>query len=218
MMRIYYDLEDLKRYFLNILGLLFVFWGVVAIGNNLFLGKTFGIFWGCYPGLILTGVAILYRKGELLGSQLVILGLPLFFWDFDFLYRLFTGSSFLGVTDYFFVDKSFDLGKLISLQHLFTVPLAILCLSIIKVKNFDFWKIGLIQVSTLFVLSAFLTPPLENINCVFRNCSGIDPNVMFLGWVNYQILWFSFFFLMIFAANIILKGIDNITEIFREKE
>ena len=179
------------------LGIIFLIWGIIAIANSL-MTEPAQILWFCYLGLVLIGIGIFMGNGGLIGSQIAILGIPLIFWDIDFIYRAVSGLSLLGITDYFLVNRPI-LSQLISAQHLFTLPLALYALYLVKVKKTDFWKISIAEVIALFFASYLFSKPESNINCVFRSCVNVDIGLP------YKIEWFLVFFVLIIVINFILS-------------
>lgn len=117
-----------KRYkflIVNVLGIFFLFLGFMAVFNSLLIKNPSHVLWMCYISLILIGIGIVMRKSVLVMSQVYILAIPLVIWDVDFLYYLITQKTLLGLTNYFFVDAAWNLGKIISLQHLYTIPVSL---------------------------------------------------------------------------------------------
>ncbi len=194
--------EKYKQNFLNFLGVILLLWGIAALVGNFLLRGPSQILWFCYIGLIVIGIGILIRSSRLIGSQVNILAIPLLIWDIDFVYRLIMGEPLFGITDYLFVGSLFSLPNLISMQHLFTIPLAIYAMYLIKVKEFDFWKISVIQVIVFYFLVLLFTPSEPNINCVYVNCLGFN-----LPWP-YWISWFLAYFVTIGLTNFILSKLS----------
>ena len=189
--------ENHKKLY-NAVGIFLLIWGVLAIGNALYM-KEFGlILWQCYIGLIVIGFGIIKRNSSLIGSQLNIIAIPLILWTIDFLYYLITSNSLWGISDYFFVENRTLLSNLITLQHVFTIPLALFVVYNLRFERKDFWKISMIQLVIIYFLSYLLTSREDNINCVFEPCLNI--NFQF----PYAITWFSLSFLMVFLTNYLL--------------
>lgn len=184
---------------LNIYGTLLLSIGILAIINSLYLQNPSQIFWMCYISLILMGIGILIRNSFLVMSQVYILAIPVAIWDIDFLYQLLTQQPLLGLTDYFFQETTTTLSNIITLQHLFAVPLAIYCVHKIgRVRN-DGWKISFVQITLNFMAVSVLTARDLNINCVFNPCVNIK-----LGFP-YEVTWFLIFFTMTFLSAIIIN-------------
>lgn len=198
-------LNDKKRaIILFALGIIFLGWGAVAIVNSL-MTESAQILWFCYIGLVLIGIGIFMGDGRLIGSQIAILGIPLIFWDLDFIYRAISGAPLLGITDYFFMNRPV-LSQLISVQHLFTLPLAFYALYLVKAKKADFWKISIAQVIMLFFASYLFSKPESNINCVFRSCVNVDIGLP------YNVAWFLAFFILILISNFVLSKMKFLFE------
>ncbi len=208
--------EKAKERILNILGILFLIWGILAIVNSIFLGNPDQIFWNCYIGLLLIGIGIIRRNPILIGSQLTILAIPLLVWDIDFLYYFIFNNSLWGITDYIFVEQRLALSQIISLQHLFTLPFSLFTLYLLKTDKFDFWKVSIPQITLIFFVVFLTTPPGQNINCVFENCLSINPSI--ISNVQYQVIWFFVFFGMIIITNLILWRLPFLKQKKRRKK
>jgi len=190
-----------KRVVLNLIGIFFVFLGVIALINTFSLGNYYGVLWFCYFALILIGIAILSNSPKFLLAQVNILTIPLIVWTIDFIYVLSTGNSFLGITDYFF-SSEYLLSKLITLQHLFTIPLSLFAIWLMKRDKKSSWKSW--QIFTSYE---------SNINCVYHFCGNIE--IPFY----YPVAWFVLFFAMVLATDFLVRVIikkrkQDITKIF----
>jgi len=177
-----------KERILNLLGVVFVLWGLVAVLYQFSIQEHYFVLWFCYIGLILIGTGILVRSDFLIASQLAIMGLPSLVWAIDFFYFLLTGDPLWGITTYFFEDQT-KIGNLISLQHLFTVPLALFSLSMIKLKRKDFWVLSIVEVIVFYFISRIFSTLEQNINYVFSS------SLPFKTPLPYVFDWFFFFFL-----------------------
>jgi hypothetical protein len=190
-----------KEKILNLSGLLFLFFGIGAIINTIvFLEDGLApILWFCYSAMILISIGIFRRDSFLILAQLNILGLPLLFWNFDFFYHLIFGRSYLGIVDYFFTPGNL-FGKIISLQHLITIPLVILAIYFLGLKRKDSWKLSFYEITFFFLLSRIFTGVSENVNCVYENCANFTfglphilewflANVVMILIVNYLVVF-----------------------------
>jgi hypothetical protein len=191
--------EKYKSVFLNITGVFFLVLGIVATINSVYTSHPTQILYMCYLGLVLIGIGILTRKSFIIMSQIYILAIPLLIWNIDFFYWLIFDKPLWGITDYFFVNKVFNLGKVISLQHLFTVPLSIYVANLIGLKRRDAWKWSFVQIILVFIAVSILSPPEFNINCIFEPCINVS-----LG-LPYELTWFLVIFAMTFLTSIILN-------------
>ncbi|MFH1238159.1 MAG: hypothetical protein V1491_01855 [archaeon] len=188
-----------KFMLLDIIGIFFLFLGIIAIANSIHDQNPTQILYLCYLSLILIGIGILTKRSFIIMSQVYILAIPLLIWDIDFLYWLIFSKPLWGITDYFFINNLFNIGKIISLQHLFTVPLAIYSASLIGVKRKDAWIWSFIQIILIFIAVNMFSPPELNVNCVFNSCI----NVYF--WLPYNLIWFLIIFSMTFITSVILN-------------
>ncbi len=188
-----------KDNFFRFAGILFLIIGITAVINTLYqntqrdLGLA-SILWFSCIGMILLGIGTLKKDSSLILSQLNILGIPYIFWNIDFYYHLIKGHSLFNIADYFFIEGPL-LGKIISSQHLITVPLALVLIYLIGLKRKDAWKLSFIQLIIVFFATRLVTTYEENVNCVFSNCANFD----FGFW--YPLQWFMAMFLLVFVTN-----------------
>ena len=188
----------------DVVGVGLILVGVFAIGYNLFLGNFDAILWFCYLSLIITGFGIVAENGDVIVTQLNILTIPALIWTVDFAFML-AGHSPFGITTYFWGEGL--IAKIISLQHLVTVPLAFYCLSIVKFGKTGMWKFSFLQAIVIFGLSRFFTHPLNNINYVFGSPFFMNN----LGEV-YPFVWFAVAFVAIFVTNFLIVRMSEFNE------
>jgi len=196
--------KSMRFFILDLIGIFFLFLGIAAIANSLYIQNPTQILYMCYIGLLLIGIGILTKRSFIIMSQVYILAIPLLIWDIDFLYWLIMQKPLWGITDYFFLDKAFILGKIISLQHLFTVPIAIYAANKIGIKRKDSWKWSFIQILLVFIAVNIFSSPESNINCIFNPCINIV-----LG-LPYRLTWFLIIFTMTFLTSILLNSLLKI--------
>mgnify|MGYP001579157849 CR=1 FL=1 len=195
-----------KTIILNILGIFFIGFGLLAIIQAIKTENPSGIFWLCYAAMILIGIGALRKDSFLIASQINLLFIPLLFWVFDFIYILFTGNSLFGLAEYFFTGNFLKLSRIISTEHLFLLPLGFLALYLIKLKRKDFWKVSVLQIVLFYLVTLALTDPEKNINCVFESCFA------FIGNSFYGLVWFFLFISMTAITNIILLWVRFLWE------
>ncbi len=188
--------ENKKLY--DAIGVFLLIWGIVAILNSLYMREFGQILWQCYISLIIIGFGILKRDSSWIGSQLNIISIPLMLWTIDFLYFFSMSKPLWGISDYFFFGDRSVLSNLVTLQHIFTIPLSLFVLYNLRFKRKDFWKISLIQLGLIYIASYLLTARERNINCVFEPCLNISFPFP------YAITWFALSFLMVFLTNYLL--------------
>jgi hypothetical protein len=193
-----------KNLILNSLGIFILMIGILAIIDSVLNHNYSQILWFCYIGLLLIGIGILLRNSWIITSQLNILILPLIFWNIDFFYRLIARVPLWGITNYFFLPETNIFSKIITLQHLFTIPLSLYCLYIIKIKRKDSWKLSLLEVGLIFLAVRLFTSRVLNINCVFKSCiNQLTANIQ----IPLTILWFLIFFIIIIVTEFVLNNI-----------
>lgn len=185
-----------KEILLKIIGIIFLVFGIIAIINTLSLGNYSGILWFCYLGLIIIGIGVLRKNTSLIESQLNILLIPQIIWIIDFVYFIINGYSLFNIVDYFFIQGPI-LSKIITIQHLFAIPLSLISIALIKEKK-EGWKISIMQITIFFILIRILTTSEENINWVYHTSLN-------LGLAYYPIFWFAGTIAMIFITNLLLK-------------
>ncbi len=160
--------RDLRKISLIVLGCFFIAYGIFALNFSVYIGQPGWAFWACYSGMILIGFGILINSGELILSQVNMLAVPLLFWNIDFFYRLIAGKYLWGITDYFFGDLMLP-ARLISLEHLFLVPLSLVALYFVKIKNTWAWKFSLVETVIFYILTRLFSNPADNINYAFSS-------------------------------------------------
>lgn len=192
--------EKTKGLVLDALGILFLIWGLGAIFYQISIQEPYFVLWFCYTGLILIGLGILLRSDFLIAAQLALMTMPLIIWSIDFFSFLITGKFLWGITAYLFKDQA-NIGDLISLQHIFTVPLALFSLWIIKLKRKDFWILSIFEAILFYFFSGFFSTSEQNLNYVFSS------SVPFETPLSYAFDWFFFVFLMIFLTSVIFLNL-----------
>lgn len=191
--------KKVENIILLVIGIIFLLLGIGAIVNNLYQSDLVPILWLCYIGMILIGIGILTRNSLLVVSQLNIMAIPSIFWSVDFLYGIFNqGTTLFGIVDYYFVSEPL-IGKIISSQHIFTLPLSLFALYLIKVKRSDIWKISFIQLIIVYIFTRLVTDPERNVNCVFKPCANFIPET------GYLITWFVLVFLLVYITNFLIN-------------
>ncbi len=199
--------DKTKSFVLTVIGTIYITLGVLAFYNAIRYAETAGILWFSYIAFFLIGLGIITRNSYLIASQINILLISYIFWNIDFFYILITSNSLWGITNYFFSPGPL-LSKIITLQHLFTIPVSLFSIYLIKLKRKDFWKFSLVQITIFFFIIRIIGSMEENVNCVFENCLPLD-----LSFVPYPLAWFLAHIIMIFLTTLLLTK----TKIFLKK-
>jgi hypothetical protein len=177
-----------RRYNLILNLIIGIFSAVLIFAIILYISKglTWNLLWICYPAITLITIGIFFKKSNLILSQVVILFVPDSLWIFDFIIKLVTGKSPLGMTNYFF-NNPFSLSNILTLHHFFIVPLSILALFILKVKRNDkVFGLVLLELLFFFILS-YLIPQNSGINCL--PISTICTSLKFPKTIPYPLIW-----------------------------
>ena len=98
--------------------------------------------------------------------------------------------------------------RIISLEHLFLVPLALLALYLIKMGKRGAWIISFVEALAAFWLTRILTNPEYNVNYAFKSIFPPDA-----GGDGYFFRWLFYVLSMIIVTNFIINKIP----IFRKK-
>lgn len=183
-------------YFLYAVATFYLLVGITAIFNTIKIGNVNGILWLCYMSMFILSIGIFLKDDELIISQLNLLIVPLLVWNIDFFsYFFLNGKTLLGITNYMFLPGN-NLGKLVGLQHVITIPLAITALYFIPIRNLHSWRISFVQVASLFLVTLMLTPEESNINYVYKLGFSEAFHNSF-----YPLYWFSTIFIIVIATN-----------------
>ena len=195
--------EAKKRVVLNGIGVVFLFFGVLSVINSVFILQNYGqLVWVCNISLFILGYALLRRNSYLLVGQLCILLIPVLYWNVDFFYVLLFKGSLWGISNYFFEWGGLqDFGRLVTLYHLFSLPLSLYALYLMKRESVHEWVFSVIQITVLFVLAKLFTNSDHNINCVYDACVPIS-----LG-LSHEATWFILYIVMIGVTYIFLHNL-----------
>lgn len=191
--------EKLKNKILNFLGGFFIFISLGSTINSYFLFGISELFWMCYVSSFLIGLGILLRKSNIVLAQIYILAIAVLIWNIDFFYQLITSSSLWGITDYFFT-RDFNLGKFFSLQHIYSIPLAIYSIHLLGTKFKNSIKISLAQIVIIYFATLVITNSSVNANCIYYPCFNLGFEIPF-----YPVFWFLGYLIMIFIAYFFTK-------------
>jgi len=190
-----------KNRILFLFGIILFSIGLIALIRALLYVSFSEVLWFSYIALLLIGIGILIRNAELVASQVNIIFIPYIIWNIDFFYQLITGISLWGITDYFFTGRAL-IAQIITLQHVFIIPVAFFALYLIKLKRKDFFLISIIQIVLFYIVIRFLGDSESNVNCVFSNCLPFSIPAL-----PYIFLWFTAYFVMIGATSYALVRI-----------
>lgn len=199
--------KEKKRLILNGIIIILLISLVILI-INIFVFKLYSsIFWLCYTGILLIMIGIWKNKSYIVLSQIIILAIPDVLWIIDFLAILITGNSVMNLSNYFFQPRPL-LAKLVSLQHLYVIPLALFALYIIKIDKAKLaLRFAAVQLVVFLFLSRTFTPIEDNINCTYFTCFDLQPLNYLEGILPYSFGWYGIMFLSALVVYLILVNI-----------
>jgi hypothetical protein len=192
-----FDGEYSERFIFIVLGLFFMFVGFYSIYFNFNYDDLSLIFWFCYVGSIVIGLGFIFKKNNLVVSQLNILLVPLFVWSVDFFYELFFGVPLWGFSSYFFEEGNF-LRRLVILQHVYTIPISLFALMRKSYFSRNIWVISFLESLILFIFTRIFVQD-ENVNWVLNKFPGIITNYFL-----YVLLWIFGLFIFTYLTNFFL--------------
>jgi hypothetical protein len=197
--------RNIKDKVIKAIGVIFLFIGLFSVLYAILRENYEQILWLCYIAIILLGYGIITKNKNLIISQISIQTIPIIFWNIDFFYYLLNGQPLWGITNYFFDSGHPLIAKIISLQHIYIIPISIFTLLLMKFNRqtrlWEILKIAYVQMILIFILGRMFTSPATNMNCVFYNCLPFETIIP------YEVLWFIFVFLGISISALIYDKI-----------
>jgi len=171
-------------------------WWLIDFFYKLRLYQEYHFLWFCSISLLLIAIGFIFRKPAILISVLSIALIFQVDWILDFFSHAFFLTPLTTSTSYIFEYGHTLPEFILSLRHLFMIPLAFLGIKEIK-KTGKYAIIVTISILILLgVVSFFITTPVYNINCSQRPCWTTQTNIS--KWV-----WGPFFL----SSLIILSGL-----------
>ena len=86
--------DKTKTILLITIGIIFLAYGLFAMGYAIYRGKPDWIFWACYVVMVIMGIGAFMRRGYLIAVGLNVVATYLIVWDIDFLYQLIFNKLF----------------------------------------------------------------------------------------------------------------------------
>ncbi len=195
-----------------LLGILYIVLSFLSFFHAVYYYQPEAIFWFCYAGLGIIGLGLLFNNATLVKSQLCILFIPDLIWTLDFVMYLVTGASLLGTADYVFLP-GLIWPKLVTLQHIITIPVALFLFPRMKQEKHA-WLIGWVQMILVFVITRIVTSYESNVNCAYRLCGQYT-----VPWtsIEYLMLWMIVTLVMVYVAYRILSLLPTKVHVKRSK-
>lgn len=188
--------QQQKEAVLDVLGWLFLALGILSVFWHTAFGRWQYAVWFCNHAMLIAGIAVLLRSRFWLTAMLNWALIPVSAWAIDFIARLFFGVFVFRITEYMFVDQWWK--HLLSLQHLFTVPLMLYALHLLGKPSPRAWLGTGAYGLALWITSYFLITPDYNINCAHEAC------VPWLALPGYAFVWPLIALATFLATNLFL--------------
>lgn len=183
---------------LKILAGINFFFGLFSIVVFIKLGVFHYFFWLCNHQSFIYAIAIWGRSARWLSAELSIALIPQLLWCLDFVSYLVFGRFIWGITEYMFLEDYAFSTYLVSLQHFVLVPLALYALCKIGRPSLRDWRLSLVHLSVLAVITVLFTASQYNVNCVFENaCVPYLPKTVFL----WPVVWSGMVIMMTWITN-----------------
>lgn len=195
-----------KKILLNIIAIILGITMILVV-IHLISWKNYSAFlWICYTAIPLTIIGIVTRKSWLILSQVSILLIPDLLWTIELIYVIITGNPMFGVSTYFLERTFFE--KIVSLQHIYTVPLSILALSFIKIKkDYRILLLSLAEILFFFVLTINIASIEYPVNCLPTNCTTFS-----LDFLPYNLIWIISTFSFAIIGYFIITSLPFVKE------
>ncbi len=192
--------KEISSWKVRVLGVIYILISLLAYFNVFYYQRPESIFWFCYIGILIIGIGMLIKNSDLIKSQLYILTIPNIVWTIDFLSYLAGGDSFFGIAEYFFLAGPL-LPKIVTLQHLITIPASIYVFYHLKLRKNKIWLASITQLALIFFVTKALTSNEANINCVYKACGNLP--FQFSDGI-YPLMWLILGILMVFITRVLL--------------
>lgn len=164
---------------LKILAGINLFFGVFSLFVFFKLGVPYYFLWLCNHQSFVYAVAIWRRSARWLSAELSIALIPQLLWCLDFLSYVFFGKFMWGITEYMFVEGYAVGTYVVSLQHFILAPIALYALYKLGRPSLRDWRVSLVHLSLLAIVTVLFTAPEYNVNCVFENaCVPYFPKII----------------------------------------
>lgn len=150
------------------------YWFFDSLNIIFFIQKPDYLLWYSSSGLLLMSIALILRSPALISVMFCALFALELSWTLDFIIRIFSGKSPLGITNYLFEPEFGKKDFLMSMYHLL-IPAALLY-AILKTKRiFRYsWAGAAIYLSTISLLTFIFADLSSDVNCVHTpdRCKG----------------------------------------------
>jgi hypothetical protein len=190
-----------KERILDALGWFFIVLGITTAGWYVLFSRWQYAFWFCNHAMIIAGIALLKRNKFWTTATLNWALVPVSMWVIDFAGKVLFDAHVLGITEYMFIGPWW--GRILSLQHLFTVPLLLYALQLLGAADKNAWLGTTAHGAILWLISYFIITPDYNVNCAHEACQS------WLRGEYYVVLWPLIAVALFYLTNAFLVWLLN---------
>jgi len=190
-----------KEIFLTIIGIFFILLSIIGIIMNIKAKTSYNLVSFCNHTSIILGLAFIFRSSFWITAELNIGLFPQLLWSIDFLSKLIFNRFIFGFTNYMFFPDYPKALYILSWNHVFIVPIALLGLYFLNTPKKDAWKGSLLHGILLIPLSHIFDN--RNLNCMLESCVPFIPTNAL-----YKIIWpFIMLIIVIIPTNFLLHWV-----------
>ena len=197
-----------RKIFLVLIGIFFIVISIIGIIINIVTKTPYNLVWFCNHTTLILGLAFLFRSSFWITAEINIGFFPQLLWSIDFLSKLIFNRFVFGFTDYMFSPHYHKALYILSWNHIFMLPIALIGLYLLDKPPKDAWKGSLIHGIILIPLS-YIFAYGTNLNCLHESCLFFIPSNIF-----YKTLWLPlimviFIILMNYILCLVYKKIKK---------
>ena len=191
----------------------FIYWVLDFINIVFFINKPEFVLWYSSAGLLLTSIALIRQSPRLILVMFCSLFVMESIWSLDFLARLLSGISPLGITDYLFEFPYTKKDLVMTMYHLMIPPFLLIGVSKTQ-KIFHYSWIGsVLYAGSLAFLTYWMADPKGSVNCIHQliRCRGVFSSIFTAFPKPYHIFFvlLSATFLVYLPTNYLLNKIGK---------
>ena len=151
-----------------IIGVILLIHWIALVIHRITTGIFPNIFFISHLALLLAAIGFFYRNNLLLSGSLIAVLIGHALWVIDLLKYIITGTSYWQYSAYFFELTWY--AKLLTLHHVYLIPLLIFALWKQKKFNINGWLVASLLYVSSSLISLLFLPRAYNINCAHFAC------------------------------------------------
>jgi len=182
-----------KNIFFDLLGYSMLLLFVITVFVHYRSHELVYLFWFSNHTTFILGLALLFRSRFWLTAEVALGIIPELLWIADFVSNLAFAFPLFGFTSYLFEPSYPFLQYILTLQHLFVLPLAALALWRMHPLQGSYF--GAVLHGTVLWIVGYVLGPQLNINCSYRACIFLlEHNTYILFWpfLGLGITWIAY--------------------------